>query len=406
MLKENDRGYAKGGKPSGYFKLEQSDIKAKILIHIQNLELPRKSQVLKAYLLSGTYQNMEPLYLGVINLKGSFGDLSCEFSKRDKTTNAADLSKYDTVAVMCKDTEDHSLVPVFPLIGYKNQEWQWREVLLNAINKTSKSDVQSQDEDTRIDTGNNTDKISEETTPHQNTEEAGEVQKNNQREEVAGKPEPDESADEYEKEAMEESESIQEIKADKTLETEKETEAMKQAENVEKEEGFVEEKVAKEEKTKRNSIGFALINSIFNILSGFKRLEQPFDKVKPNYQWWMIDDINFDINMVYEAMVSDSSLLRHYHLLNNFLIYNNPYALNAIYQYGYYILGAYYNPKYELESIVYAIPGRYGVEPHPLLGVQAYATWIPKNGSKIGLGSMGYWVVKVNIKNGELSVMK
>jgi len=133
-------------------------------------------------------------------------------------------------------------------------------------------------------------------------------------------------------------------------------------------------------------------------------MEQPFEKIRKNYQWWMIDDINFDVNEIYKNIGKDS-LLRHYISMNNFILYNNPYALNAIYQYGYYLIGIYHNAQYEIESIVYAIPSRYGVEPHPLLGVQAYARWIPKNGHKVMLGSMGYWVIRIDVKNADIAIM-
>jgi len=115
MMQENDGGYSKGGKLSGYLKMEQNHSKIKALVHIQNIGLPKSSQILKAYVLSSAYPGTEPLYLGVLHLQGNTGSVFYECNKKNLAECYADLSKLDTAVVMCTDTKENSSEITFPL---------------------------------------------------------------------------------------------------------------------------------------------------------------------------------------------------------------------------------------------------------------------------------------------------
>lgn len=420
MMREEDKGFGKSGKPTGYLKLEIKDNKGKALVHVQNIGLIEESKVLKAYLLSSLQPKAEPLYLGTIELKGGNGDLTHEFSKNDLQKIGVDPAQLDTVVVTCKDTIMENGLQTFPLAGFKTQSWNWKGLFMKqpgqqdeemhekgeaadepplqkeerkkfpigfVWNTGQDSDLDS-DQDTRVDTDKDKDAAVVEGIGLDSHREAGndlgqnnpaetpvdEVQSKNEDMKLeTGNSEIDtEHADNSQKDAGWEAEQQY---IEKTLQ------AFNENYNVCNQENRVDNAAHRE------------LSGIIKQLSRYMKQEEPFANGDMGYRWWILNDCSFILNNIYSNY-------------NTAFFLYNPYVMNTVHRYGHYLFGVKEDKERCVQYISYAIPSRYGVEPHPLLYAQAYAYWIPKKGEKSAIGAQGYWVISIDVKSGEIVSVK
>ena len=79
----------------------------------------------------------------------------------------------------------------------------------------------------------------------------------------------------------------------------------------------------------------------------------------------------------------------------------NLHTINIVHRYGHYLFGIKEDEQQHVKYIAYAIPARYGLDPHPMLQAQGYTYWLPRKGEKAAIGEAGYWIIKINASNGE-----
>jgi hypothetical protein len=410
MMQEEDKGFGRSGKPTGYLKLETKDSRGKALVHVQNIGLLGEHKVLKAYLFSSLYPNTTPMHLGTIKLKGDSGDVVYEFNKNDfQKKSGVNVDLLDTVVIMCKDTVMENGLSTFPLVGFKNQRWNWKEVFSvkskeeketqHEVDETEDKTPQEsntikipmgfvwnkEDEGKDADTDTNKDKeinenldLESDTIISENKDMDVEVNK----EKAENHPEKiwDNLQEQFENESID-------LKLDpKNIKEEKRNSAP--------DTNDILESTCKECKTAQQEIKSKdKQNNIYTQLSKYMVHEEPFTNGDMGYKWWLINDCRFILDNDY----SNANTV--------FLLYN-PYIVNIVHRYGHYLFGVKEDELNQVQYICYAIPSRYGIDPHPLLPAQAYAYWVPKKGERWVIGAIGYWIISIDTQSGELITLK
>ncbi|NLY44141.1 MAG: hypothetical protein GX066_09305 [Clostridiaceae bacterium] len=399
MLQEEDKGFSRGGKPTGYVKVEMKDEKTKIYVHVQNIELSVGSRVLKAYLLSGTYPEMNPLCLGTIELKGSNGSLTRVFSKDELQKLGINTGLLDTAVIVCKDLNMDKEGQYVPLIGFKNSRWEWKvafeaeaqvtgevpEEVENKAEVEGKENIPEMESvSTEADMPNAMEDASTEDALDTSTEGALDI---------TGEAPGDTDALAVAEEAATETDILNEV--GNAEETEEKIEQvpgpdMREEDLQEQEEihSNSQECFSKKDYEQANPWEDEG-NGIFNQLRRYTRQEEPFNSGDMGYKWWTITDCAFILNNAY----SDYNTA--------FLLYS-PHVIDAIHRHGHFLFGIKEDEHNKVRFICYAIPSRYGIEPHPLLYTQPYAYWIPKKGERPVMGGLGYWVIIIDVDSGDL----
>ncbi len=304
MLQEKDKGFGENGKPSGYLKLEAKENGVKASVHIQNIKVLNENNVLKAYLLSSISRTSKSLYIGTIEMKGNYGDIVWEFDNRELKDKGIDIKQLDTIVITCQKA--------VPLVGYKNQEWNWESVF------------------------------------------------------------------------AQQQEAIQEVKKEIIKE-----------QPVEGKENVLEEMVRPIEETAKIDYNIDIDpqkEDLISHLSKYEKQEQPFESGALDHHWWRLNDCSFIVNNPYATYQT------------TFLLYNFP-VMNVIHRYGHFLFGIKKDAQDQVKHISYAVPSRYGVDPHPLLQAQAYAMWVPMKEEKSFIGALGYWVVTLDANSGDIIVI-
>ncbi|MGE4283089.1 MAG: hypothetical protein AB7G87_05140 [Clostridia bacterium] len=357
MMQEEDKGYGKSGKPTGYLKLEIKENKGKASVHIQNIGAIGENKVLKAYLLSSAQQEGGFLSLGTINLKGDYGDDTYEFSRDEVAKLGLEMSLLDTIVVICKESLNENALESYPLVGFEKQEWNWKNVLLSKLRHKEK--------------------------------EKGELAAQRLKEQQVTVP----------------AEVIREEAGDNTEEAGVELGAGEEAldySNVntdwENEQKYIQETMNAFERGfgtqhKESATPSEDSKNIDAQVARYAMAKQPFVNGDIGYKWWNINDYTFILNNSYSNYNTSFSLY-------------NPSVMHLIRRYGYFLFGVKEKSQEDSGSLAYAIPSRYGIEPHPFLNLQAYAYWIPKRGERHTIGALGYWVICMDTATGEFLPFK
>ncbi len=320
MLQEKDKGFGNNGKPSGYLKLEAKEKGVKVSVHIQNIKVLNENNVLKAYLLSSISRASKSLYIGVIEMKGNYGDIVYELDHRELRDKGIDIKQMDTIVITCQKA--------VPLVGYKNQAWNWESAFVQQQEKRIETDIKT---DRKI-------KLTEHI-----------------EEQLVAEREPP------------------------------------QKENILEKEDVIEEMVKPKNEIDKTDID-PQKEDLVSQLSRYEKQEEPFENGALDHHWWRLNDCSFIVNNPYATYQT------------TFLLYNFP-VMNVIHRYGHFLFGVKKDKQNQVKYISYAVPSRYGVDPHPLIQAQAYAIWVPMKEEKSLIGALGYWVVTLDAKSGDIIAM-
>jgi hypothetical protein len=415
MMKEEDLGFGKNGKPTGYLKLETKENKAKALVHIQNVGQVDENHVLKAYLLSGSRPKAKPLPLGAINLIGDSGDASCEFSKEDVQRLGLDIQLMDTIIIECKNTVMENGINAFPLVGFEKQRWNWKDVFMdnktepqaethNFDGKEVLKEVKQPTIDKAADeiTQQSTDEVMDEVmnkVPDEITQQSmdepvdeqetfkipvgfvwnkGQIEKKDSDEDDIKEKE-HEDANTHEENLKTDATSSTAVPSDWEVEQKYLEETMK---------AFERSFNTQDKKVEKDKAVSDEIQKFNHHLSRYAVAKQPYTDNDLGFKWWTINDCSFILNNLYSNHAITFSLY-------------NPYVIRLVRRYGYFLFGMKEDEKRNVKHIAYAVPSRYATEPHPLLNLQAYAYWVPKNGERNRIGALGYWIICADVEKGD-----
>ena len=344
VMQEADKGYGRNGAPQGYLKLEVKQNELKALVHVQNIAPMQANHALQAYLLSSVKKMKIPLNIGTIVLKNGCGDISCSVRKQQLIKANIQSMELDTIVILCKDIDKEKII-AFPLVGFKNSAWDWR-----ATFKEYKSErVPQQRQEVKV--------------VKSSSQQENRPEKSKQKEIKQTKQEP-----------LEQEEAKQQTNTNQA------------------------QKVKEMQKKHKNNTKYQKSNEAETIIPGFSKLrliENPMSEGYKRFEWRLVQNCH-------EMMQSLYATNNHAITQIAFQIINHFYTIHAIRRYGYYLIGVLCDKKACTEKIAWAIPGRYGIEPHPLLHIQAHAAWVAQTGEKKTMGSFGYWIVVVDVKKGML----
>ncbi|MCG8500519.1 MAG: hypothetical protein MJB12_08960 [Firmicutes bacterium] len=394
MMKEEDKGFGKSGKPTGYLKLEVTNSTGKALVHIQNIGALEDKNVLKAYLLSSTEKNGEPLCLGTIELKGDHGDVTCVFTREMVKKAKTGIGRLDTIVIVSKNIEADDSPQTFPLVGFKKNAWDWKAAFEEKGRTIDRVSAEEAGKSIKIDV--KTDEIDE--IIEEDLRQADEQSLTDNQEVGAYEEEKDtdiapqrlteeSSMDGDESETVE----IKDISADQEenkenqlrvtvkpvwhsdLKTETAQEAEENRDTYSEGEDYAEEPRKKDIRAQ---------------LSRYMKANGPFTDGDIGYQWWAVNDCRFMLH-------------NRYANYRTIPVLYNLHTINIVHRYGHYLFGIKEDEQQHVKYIAYAIPARYGLDPHPMLQAQGYTYWLPRKGEKAAIGEAGYWIIKINASNGE-----
>ena len=343
IMQEEDKGSGKKGMAQGYLKLEVKQHEIKMLIHVQNIANIEPTHKLEAYLLSSVKKINMPLLIGSIALKSGCGDSSSIVSKQQLAKANVQSRELDTIIILCRDIDKGKIIS-FPLVGFKNAEWDWRTVFKEYEAK-------------RI----------------------GEEKKN-------------------EKATKSSAQQENSIKKEVSAENEMDDIVYGKKQNHEQQEKREETKIKNKQRSQEEAKQQTNTNQTENIIPGFSKLRVVKDPMSEGYvgfEWRLVQNYQVILQTLYTAN-------NHAITQMAFQIMNHFYTINAIRRYGYYLVGVLSDGKACPEKIAWAIPAKYGIEPHPLLHIQAHASWVAQTGEKKEIGAFGYWSVVIDIKKGML----
>ena len=415
MLQEESKGFGRGGKPTGYFKIENKERKTKYQLHVQNIGVSAGNKVLKAYVLSEKSMNSKPYCIGTLEIKNDCGDLSGEYTREDLKESGLELADVDSVVVVCKDIGMEDGYQMYPLIGFKNKPWNWKDAFVGSFNKSTDS----------LEDGLNQEVYEKEEIVQEKKNPIGFIWPN--AEEASDQCE--NVGNELELQSKTVAELIENLDSNQTAE-----EAIHQDAAISEELQDTVELEAEEDDSLINSINERAFEEKESDTSceAISKQGKPFfeypkerkvlsesitdylkDKKKANVfqgataiaDWYIVYDIAF-IPSILITKCGFHPNAQNDKTSMNLMVINDPNVLRAVRRYGHYLVSVQKDVNDNVVNIVFGIPGRFGVEPHPLLYVQAYANWIPHKDYKKMIGGFGYWTIGVDIISGEFTIVQ
>ncbi|MBC7765890.1 MAG: hypothetical protein H7Y41_05345 [Hyphomonadaceae bacterium] len=111
-------------------------------------------------------------------------------------------------------------------------------------------------------------------------------------------------------------------------------------------------------------------------------------------KWWLIRTFEF---MFYDLGIPELPI-KDYHTncIKHMTAMYNLLTVHCVMKYGYYCIG------FDRDTLIYAIPALYAIDPPALWYVYNHAKWMPVQKGEFKDGALGYWIMKINTKSGEL----
>jgi len=124
-----------------------------------------------------------------------------------------------------------------------------------------------------------------------------------------------------------------------------------------------------------------LLDSLDN---NFRRTN-PFRIRRRDYRWWKIDNPANLNNILYENGIRISLLF-------------NPDLVMSHYKYHYLLIGMYSDRMKRKDYLICGIPAEWKPEDKPF---GEYGRWVHPDSSRVRIGSLGYWLIYVDVETGK-----
>lgn len=397
FLQPEDRGYGLKSRdiPKGHIEIEKKQKNLIFKVFVENMK-PMEYHI-RLYSSTG-----DRIYLGVL-LVEDMGKGAGEYTL-DKSNAKNSTMEFDNFGIITiEEVEDVQKIKT-PLIGWiQNEKFEYKKFQEIENKLENKKEFKKQKP------------MEEKIQPIEEVERVEEIQEEGQ-EKLLEEVEEVEEAKEVEREPIEEQEE-QEEQEEKDDNIEKKEDTI-----IEKEKGFKNQKEEQESNEEMYMVDFEFVNfeedknidreirpPYYYINDNIKDLEKVVTPIEPfkipmkQHKWWKITGYEKELEKFHLSF--NNSFVPLTYPFMKFRNIGEVYAEN----YNHWIFGVTFKEDIQgnpIQYFVYGIPGRFCAQEQPFQGGTGYLYWHPVENTSRKKPTIGYWLLYVDAKSGDVVVPK
>lgn len=376
-----DTGYESVQRPSGHIKIEVREGRGKLWASVQNLLDNGKFNYRLLLLNMNSSGIVEPVSLGVLEIKRNKGELEWKFNPQNVANTGLRIEDFGAAAILVEYIDRENTSIICPLAAYRNKKIQWRNGLVNKL-YIKRENHEAPVYDTTANTyGPDVQFLQPEQPLPENVIQAQWIQEPPVTEQPMVTEQPPVT--------QQPEEQIQYMNADNGLNTSclylnsnmcgayVNTEASNPCMNC----TMHHRAEAAESREGTGNIGRLRVE----LDNNFERYD-PFNVKRSDYIWWKVNNpVNLN-NILYQCNIRSPLLF-------------NPAVMTSHFKYRHLIIGIYSDTQRGKDYVVCGVFGMHMVDRKPFGDM---CKWVQTEGSKPRYGAFGYWIVYLDPGTGKI----